>query len=135
MYRIGELAQLTGVTPETLRFYEQQGLLIPSQRSDNGYRLYSEQDKRQLQFILRGKQAGLSNKDMLELLSIRAAREAVSCRDVRDIIDAKLLKIRAQIAQLQEFETSLTQLATTCCGGDEKATHCSILGALDELME
>lgn len=135
MYRIGELAQLTGLTTETLRFYEQQGLIGPARRSANGYRSYSEQDLQQLRFVLKGKNAGLSNKDMVELLSIRQCREQLSCRDVKQVIEIKLQKVRGQLLELQRFETSLSSLAETCCGGEEKATHCSILGALDELME
>ncbi|MFE6686312.1 MerR family DNA-binding transcriptional regulator [Streptomyces sp. NPDC057743] len=41
--RIGELADLTGVSPRSLRYYEQQGLLAP-QRADNGYRAYGPLD-------------------------------------------------------------------------------------------
>ncbi|MFM2480833.1 Zn(2+)-responsive transcriptional regulator [Celerinatantimonas sp. YJH-8] len=135
MYRIGELAQLCGVTTETIRFYERQGLLTAPPRATNGYRLYSPQDLGQLRFILRGKNAGLSNADMRELVEIRKYKETVSCREVRQVIDNKLEIVREQLAELKNFEASLSHLSTVCCGGDESAIHCSILEALDDLME
>lgn len=135
MYRIGELAQHCQVTTETIRFYEREGLLTPPPRTANGYRLYSPQDVGQLKFILRGKNAGLSNADMRELVELRRSRESVSCREVRQVVDNKLALVRQQLQELQKFEASLSRLSEKCCGGEESAAHCSILEAFDDLME
>lgn len=51
--RIGQLAQLVGVETQTIRFYEQQGLLPPPDRQDNGYRVYTEKHGEGLAFIRR----------------------------------------------------------------------------------
>ncbi|CAG8998803.1 MAG: HTH-type transcriptional regulator ZntR [Candidatus Celerinatantimonas neptuna] len=135
MYRIGELAKLCGVTTETIRFYEREGLMSSPARAENGYRLYSDQAQGRLKFILRGKKAGLSNADMLELVAVRDHRDQVTCRDVKHIVDNKLAIIRVQIEELHRLEASLSHLSDVCCGGDESAAHCSILGALDDLMD
>lgn len=135
MYRIGQLAKLSGLTPETIRFYEKEGLLKEPERMANGYRLYSTADLGRLKFILRGKSAGLSNADMSELVTIRETPDAVSCRDVRDVIDNKLSIVREQIRELQKLEQSLAELSSACCGGDESAVHCSILEELDDLID
>ncbi len=55
MYRIGELAKACGVKADTLRFYEKNGLISPGIRNESGYRLYGEQDRRRLEFIIRAK--------------------------------------------------------------------------------
>jgi len=59
-WKIGELAKETGLTVRTLRYYDQIGLLIPSQRLENGYRVYLEADVGRLQQILSLRQLGLS---------------------------------------------------------------------------
>lgn len=59
-WKIGELAKETGLTVRTLRYYDQIGLLTPSQRMDNGYRLYNEDDIGRLQQILSLRQIGLT---------------------------------------------------------------------------
>lgn len=135
MYQIGKLSQLSGFTAGTIRFYERQGMLKSPSRKPNGYRLYSSEDLRQLKFILRGKQAGLSNSDMLQLMSLSQSRDQVACRDVRQVIDNKLEILRHQLDKLQQFEASLSYLSKLCCGGDESALHCSILEAFDDLMD
>ena len=58
--RIGQLAQLVGVETQTIRFYEQQGLLPPPDRQDNGYRVYTEKHGEGLAFIRRCRILGLS---------------------------------------------------------------------------
>ena len=67
MYRIGELARACGVKADTLRFYEKNGLISPGIRNESGYRLYGEQDRRRLEFIIRAKSVGFSLADMSRL--------------------------------------------------------------------
>ena len=55
MYRIGDLAKACGVKADTLRFYEKNGLISTGIRNESGYRLYSEQDKRRLEFFILAK--------------------------------------------------------------------------------
>jgi len=67
--RIGQLAQLVGVETQTIRFYEQQGLLPPPDRQDNGYRVYTEKHGEGLAFIRRCRILGLSLAEIHELQS------------------------------------------------------------------
>ncbi len=64
--RIGQLAQLVGVKTQTIRFYEQQGLLPPPDQQDNGYRVYTEKHGEGLAFIRRC-DTGLSLAEIHEL--------------------------------------------------------------------
>ncbi|AEF54050.1 MULTISPECIES: Zn(2+)-responsive transcriptional regulator [Marinomonas] len=132
MYRIGELATLYKINKDTLRFYEKSGLLHASARSDSGYRLYSEQDKDILHFILRAKGVGFTLAETQELLSIEINKESNSCSDVKQLVDDKLTEIEAKIAELKCFQSSLKKLSDACCGGHESAVHCTILEALEQ---
>ncbi len=130
MYTIGELAKRHLIKADTLRFYEKHGLLTPSMRSAAGYRQYSIQDEQKLIFILRAKKVGFSLQDIQQLLSIELDKENRICSDSKAIVDKKLVQVEAQIKELATFQASLRKLSASCCGGDEPATHCSILEAL-----
>jgi MerR family Zn(II)-responsive transcriptional regulator of zntA len=131
MYRIGELAQRYEVKTDTLRFYDKHGLLIPSSRTESGYRVYSEDDAERLRFILRAKAIGFSLTDIAELLSIELDKSNWACADVKEVVKIKLTDIETKITELNYFRTSLQRLSDACCGGPESAEHCSILEALE----
>ncbi|PCI58460.1 MAG: hypothetical protein COB35_13815 [Gammaproteobacteria bacterium] len=69
MLKIGELAKRCGLSVRALRHYDEVGLLVPSGRSESGYRLYCEQNIRRLQHILLLKQLGFSLKKIIEMLN------------------------------------------------------------------
>lgn len=131
MYRIGQLAKRYQIKNDTLRFYDKSGLLVPSSRSESGYRIYTESDAQRLSFILRAKAIGFSLIDIAELLSIELDRSNRACADVKDVVDSKLLDVQAKIDELNQFKISLQELSDACCGGPESALHCSILEALE----
>ena len=131
MYRIGELAKACHINNDTLRFYEKNGLLSPSSRSESGYRLYTEQDKETLQFILRAKAVGFTLAEIRELLSIEVNKADNACADVKELVDTKLKAVEKKLAELTRFKTSLQRLSNACCGGEESAEHCTILEALE----
>ena len=130
--RIGELAKKTGVSVETLRFYEKQGLLQTPHRSDSGYRLYDQQTLKQVSFILRAKAVGFSLKDIADLLALEVNREQETCESVKSFAEAKLQEIENKLLELQRMRDALQQITDACCGGEKSATHCTILTALAE---
>ncbi|MCB5162798.1 Zn(2+)-responsive transcriptional regulator [Marinomonas algarum] len=131
MYRIGELAKAFEIKSDTLRFYEKQGLLAPSSRSSSGYRMYTEQDKQTLSFILRAKAVGFSLADIKSLLSIEVDKANSVCADVKALVNAKLTDIEVKMAELTRFHISLQRLADACCGSAKSAEHCTVLEALE----
>ncbi|MUJ38345.1 Zn(2+)-responsive transcriptional regulator [Aliivibrio fischeri] len=136
MYLIGELAKQCNVTSDTLRFYEKNGLLVPSGRSSSGYRLYNDDNLAQICFILKAKQLGLALDEIQELLAIRLEATKHSCAEVKAITQSKLNIIDEKIAQLTDIRLALKSINDACCGHvDEDASHCSILSALAELEE
>ncbi|MCG6413161.1 MerR family transcriptional regulator, partial [Vibrio fluvialis] len=82
MFQIGELAKRCGVSTDTLRFYEKNALISPAGRSDSGYRLYDEENQKQVSFILKAKELGLSLEEIKELLEIRLEADSapLQCR-------------------------------------------------------
>ena len=68
-FQIAEVAQRSGFTPATLRYYEDIGLLRPAGRTDAGYRLYDETSLERLRFIARAKQLGCSLDEIADLAS------------------------------------------------------------------
>ena len=75
--RVGEIAERLGVSPRTIKYYEELGLIQPETRSQGGFRLYGKEEVQQLERILRLKSIGYSLAAIRELLATRdAAREA-----------------------------------------------------------
>lgn len=132
MFQIGELAKRSGVSCDTLRFYEKNALLVPVARSDAGYRMYDQSSLVQVNFILKAKQLGLSLEEIKELLDIRLEATAHSCAEVKAITSAKLALIDHKIAELTHIRNALKRINDACCGHlEDNASHCSILAALE----
>ncbi|ELI5735681.1 Zn(2+)-responsive transcriptional regulator [Vibrio fluvialis] len=132
MFQIGELAKRCGVSTDTLRFYEKNALISPAGRSDSGYRLYDEENQKQVSFLLKAKELGLSLEEIKELLEIRLEATEHSCAEVKSITSAKLALIDEKIAELTRIRSALKKINDACCGHrDDDASHCSILAALE----
>ena len=78
--RIGELAEAAGTTTKTLRFYEDQGLLPPAERTPGGYRDYTTESLTRIDFIHRGQAAGLSLAQIRQVLDIRPRPSSLRSR-------------------------------------------------------
>lgn len=107
--RIGELAEQTGTTAKTLRFYEEQGLLLTADRTPSGYRDYAPDAVARIDFVHRGQAAGLTLAQIRQILDIRDSGHA-PCEHVRDILDARLAEIEQQITQLTALRDTITEL-------------------------
>jgi MerR family transcriptional regulator, mercuric resistance operon regulatory protein len=125
---ITRAAELAGVNPQTLRYYERRGLLRPSGRRASGYREYSADDVRAVRFIKRAQELGLSLDDALELLRLRRAAPARR-EAVRAVAERRLADLDARVRDLQRMRRALRHLVTACRAGRDP--HCPILEALD----
>jgi len=130
MLKIGALASLAGVSRDTLRFYEKHGLITPDTRTDSGYRLYSETDVYRISFILSAKEVGFTLNEIHQLLELEVTKDDKSCHDVKQFVDNKIQVVNQRLGEMEKIKQSLKTLSNACCGGDEPATHCTILGAL-----
>jgi DNA-binding transcriptional MerR regulator len=87
--QIGEVAERTGVTQRTLRFYEEKGLLRPPSRLDGGFRLYSEDDVRRVEQI----------KRLQTLLGFTLA-------DIKEMVEAEAVKMQIRAEYRRDAEIS-----------------------------
>ena len=131
MLKIGELAELAGISRDALRFYEKHGLITPTARTDSGYRLYSKSDVLRISFILSAKEVGFTRNEVHQLLELEVTKDKKSCQDVKEFVDNKIQVVNQRLIEMKKIKQSLKTLSVACCGGDEPATHCPILGALN----
>ena len=110
--RIKEVADASGFTTATLRYYEQIGLLPEATRTPAGYRLYDQRTLDRLAFIARAKQLGCS---LDEITGLTAAWDGGECGPVQDqlrqLVADKIDAAHSQIAELVTFAAELQQAA------------------------
>lgn len=106
--KIAEVARRSGFAPTTLRYYEELGLVTPTERTAAGYRLYDETTVERLAFIARAKQLGCSLDEIADLVS---ARDGGSCAPVqshlRTLLDTKIDEAQMQAAELLALTSQL----------------------------
>lgn len=117
--RIGEAAAAAGMTTKTLRFYEDRGLLPPTERASNGYRHYGGDAITRLEFIRRGRAAGLTLAQIGDILTIRDHGSA-PCTHVRDLLEGQLADLDAQIAELTALRAAVAEFRDTAAAGDPR---------------
>lgn len=107
--RIGEVAEASGTTTKTLRFYEKVGLLPAPERTANGYRDYAPEILARLDFIRRSRTAGLTLAQIREVLDIRDAGVA-PCQHVQALLETRVGDVDRQIADLQALRQTVAHL-------------------------
>lgn len=129
--RIGQLARLVGLDTQTIRFYEQQGLLSPPpERRKNGYRAYTREHVERLAFICRCRALNLSLPELRELLHYQGDSHQ-PCAAINALFDGHIAHLRSQISALQALEAQLAELRSACSDGCEVET-CGILIGIGE---
>ena len=127
---IGEVAKRGGVNIQTIRYYERQGLLAPTSRTEAAYRIFSAESVRRIHFIKRAQELGFSLKEIKDLLSLRIDAHTTQA-DIRKRALAKIADVEQKILHLQAIHASLLRMAEDCSGcGSLK--DCPILESLDK---
>ncbi|MDA7589843.1 MerR family transcriptional regulator, partial [Porticoccaceae bacterium] len=104
MLKIGELASLAGVSRDTLRFYEKHGLIIPNQRTESGYRLYSNIDVERISFIVSAKEVGFTLNEIHQLLELEVTKDKKSCQDVKEFVDNKITIVNQRLSEIKKVK-------------------------------
>jgi MerR family copper efflux transcriptional regulator len=105
---ISQVADRTGFSPSTLRYYEDIGLLPEPDRNSSGYRVYSPDDLETLRFIDRGKRLGLELDEIADILQLWRTGDCGPTRDqVEALLHAKLAQVHRDLAELQAFQQQL----------------------------
>ncbi len=135
--QIGRVAELTGLSIDTIRFYQKVGLVKQPARSEGGFRLFTDAEMKDLVFIKKAQELGFS-LTQIKQLSILNQENDHACSQVRDLLEGKLRDVREKAAQLLRLEAELNKALRKCNRGlrsRQKSTHgdcCPVLKALEE---
>lgn len=102
----GELAELAGVSRDTLRYYERRGVLPRPLRGHNGYRQYSSEALQRVQLVRRALAVGFTLDELARVLKVRDAGGA-PCEEVRRVAAQKLLDVENQLRELTALRDDL----------------------------
>jgi MerR family mercuric resistance operon transcriptional regulator len=128
----GKLAARTGCNSETIRYYETIGLIPTPARTASGYRSYSDEHLRRLNFIMRARALGFSGDQVRELIELSDPDSDHTRAEVKTLTEAHIDSISGKIADLQRIERRLSQISSFCDGSTRHAASCPILESLFE---
>jgi len=118
MYKIGEVTEQTGISADTLRYYEKFGLLINISRNVSGIRQYSDRDISKLKFIKRAQRMNFSLDEIKNLLSMREDPQHAK-NSVRQLTADKLVHVENQLNELTTLRNELKLLLNLCRGSKD----------------
>ncbi|WP_425451884.1 Cu(I)-responsive transcriptional regulator [Thalassospira indica] len=128
MMNIGQAAKASGVSAKMIRYYEQTGLIPAADRTDSGYRDYSDTDVHMLRFIRRARDLGFSVAEIGDLLNLWRDETRQSA-EVKRLAQGHIDALEKKIVVLQDMAHSLTMLVNACHG--DHRPHCPILQRLE----
>ena len=126
--KISDLSQRVECPVQTIRYYEQQGLLPPPARSAGNYRIYTETHAARLRFIRHCRNLDMTLGEIRQLLKLSDSPEE-PCDEVNALLERHIAEVSQRIADLRALETHLTELRQLC-GRSESTRDCAILREL-----
>ncbi len=128
-YKISDVSKETGLSADTLRYYEKAGLLKNIHRASSGVRLYNDADLSRLRFIQRAKTMNFSLDEISKLLQMRENPARVK-KNVRQLTQNKLDEVEQHLKMLNTLHKELTLLVNLCTGS---ADGCPIIEDIDQV--
>lgn len=119
--KIGQLADRTGVSTKTIRYYEDLGVLPPPDRAPNGYRKYTPAVAERIAFIQDAQSAGLSLLEIQMILELRDSGES-TCGHVIESLESQLAEVDRQMDELQRTRSRLSEIVDRARSLDPQ--HC-----------
>jgi DNA-binding transcriptional MerR regulator len=104
--KIGEVARLSGIGIEALRFYERSGLLGRPGRTASGYRVYDRAVLQRLDFIKRAQILGFSLDEIKQIIADKQAGKS-PCREVREIVRHRLTELDERLKEMRRYRNEL----------------------------
>lgn len=123
----GGLAVRTGCNIETIRYYEQIGVLPPPRRSQGGHRLYGPELVKRLNFIRRSRELGFTLDEIRELLRLVDGHK-YTCAQVETLALEHVRELGRKISDLKKLKRVLEIMAAQCTGS--KVPECPVIDAL-----
>lgn len=119
MARIGQVAQETGLSIDTIRFYEKVGLSKRPVRTEAGFRIFGPEEIEGLKFVRKAQELGFSLEEIRELLILKAD-DVPACSHVKEMLEQKLIGVEKKIHELRSLKRSLHDALQKCQGSLRK---------------
>jgi Cu(I)-responsive transcriptional regulator len=126
-YSIGQMARAADCKVQTIRYYEQKGLLPEPQRTQGNQRIYSQAHYDRLRFIRHGRELGFSLGRIRQILDL-SDDSAKPCATVDLIAREHLREVESKIARLQSMKGELQRMISECAGN--RVSECRIVKVL-----
>ncbi|SFH28715.1 Cu(I)-responsive transcriptional regulator [Palleronia marisminoris] len=132
MLTIGSLAKKTGTKVQTIRYYEQIGMMPEPGRTAGGQRRYGDPELDRLAFIRHARQLGFSLEAIRELLDLSDQPDR-PCHEADAIARRQLKQVEQRLARLEALRTELKRMVHDCSGG--QTADCRVLEVLRDHSE
>lgn len=129
LYSIGQMAKTGHCKVQTIRYYEEIGLLDKAKRSAGNQRIYNQSQIDRLKFIRHSRELGFSLDQIREILSL-SDQPSHGCQDVDDIARNHLLDVDSKIKRLQGMKKELKRMINQCNG--DQIADCRIIEVLSD---
>ena len=118
---IGKVASAVGISVETIRFYQRQGLVVQPEKPLNGFRQYHPSTISRLKFIINAKALGFTLNEIRSLEDL-----SYGCEMLHNLVNEKLKGIKDEISNLQSIERKLNNIIESC-SPDCKEERCAVI--------
>ncbi len=129
VYSIGQMAKMGHCKVQTIRYYEQIGLLDTPSRNQGNQRIYNKVQMDRLKFVRHGRELGFSLEHIREILELNN-NPTHSCADVDQIARSHLLEVESKIKRLKEMKKELKRMINQC--GGQQVADCRIIEVLSD---
>ena len=129
MYLISDMAKKSGLSTDTIRFYEKKGFIQPNFRANNQYRFYNDETLKRLIFMKHCRALDMSLKEIENLLQLEENPQQ-NCNSVNHLIDQHISDITNKMKELDQLKKQLKKLRSRCLDAST-VDQCQILKTLE----
>lgn len=131
---IKELANMLDISPKTIRFYEDEGVIPKAKRDKNNYRYYSNDDYKRLKFIKKARALGMSITEIRKIFEIRQNGDMPCCKVV-ETLEKHLIETEKKIQELLSFKESLSNTINVFKDNMNVGQKGEICGLIENLFD
>ena len=126
---IGKLAAIAATKVQTIRYYEEIGLVRPFSRTEGGHRIYGPEDVKRLKFIRHGRELGFGIDEIRQFL-VLADDPETSCSAADAIARTQLEQVEIRLEKLKALRKELLRMVGEC--GQGRVSHCRVIEVLSD---
>lgn len=126
---IGKLAVIAATKVQTIRYYEEIGLITPFSRTEGGHRVYGPEDVQRLKFIRHARELGFGIGEIRELLQL-SDNPDTSCSAADAIARSQLEQVEIRLEKLRVLRKELKRMVEEC--GHGRVSHCRVIEVLSD---